>query len=229
MKKALSISVLLLVALLLASCDDSSRSSSSSSTTPTKVLVTAIKLNKTETNIYKTGDNNTETLSVSIVTPDNAQDKSVTWSSDNEEIATVNLTTGEVTAVAAGKANITATANDGSNVKASCAVTVTDISAYYAALTTGDESCHDIINFDAEGAPSRNNWVEEWNNSEIAKALAKAKSLETGNNCAVYYYYDWPRQKIYFAKSDGTIGNAPYYDNHSSKGLLNYNVYHIKK
>ena len=93
MKKALSISVLLLVALLLASCDDSSRSSSRSSTTPTKVLVTAIKLNKTETNIYKTGDNNTETLSVSIVTPDNAQDKSVTWSSDNEEIATVNLRT----------------------------------------------------------------------------------------------------------------------------------------
>ena len=85
------------------------------------VKVTAITLNKTETLL---GVGNTETLSVSSVTPDNATDQTVTWSSDNTDVATVNATTGEVTAVAKGTANITATANDGSGVTATCAVTV---------------------------------------------------------------------------------------------------------
>ena len=88
----------------------------------TGVKVTAILLNKTETTIAK---GSSETLSVSAVTPDNATDQTVTWSSDNTDVATVDATTGEVTAVAAGTANITATANDGSGVTATCAVTVT--------------------------------------------------------------------------------------------------------
>ena len=84
------------------------------------VLLTAIKLNKTATEIEKT---KTETLSVEKFTPARASDKTVTWSSDNTAVATVNAK-GEVTAVAEGTANITATANDGSGVKATCAVTV---------------------------------------------------------------------------------------------------------
>ncbi|MBO4867429.1 MAG: Ig-like domain-containing protein [Ruminococcus sp.] len=86
--------------------------------------VTAITLNKTATTIQA---GQTETLSVSSVTPDDATDKTVTWSSDNEAVATVNSTTGEVTAVAFGTANITATANDGSGVTATCAVTVNKV------------------------------------------------------------------------------------------------------
>jgi len=89
---------------------------------PAATPVTAITLNKPATTISA---GQTETLSVSSVTPDDATDKTVTWSSDNEAVATVNATTGEVTAVAAGTANITATANDGSGVTATCAVTVT--------------------------------------------------------------------------------------------------------
>ena len=88
------------------------------------VPVTAITLNKTATTISA---GNTETLSVTSVTPDNATDQTVTWSSDNEAVATVNATTGEVTAVALGTANITATANDGSGVTATCAVTVNKV------------------------------------------------------------------------------------------------------
>jgi len=92
------------------------------------VPVTAITLNKTETRL---GVGSTETLSVSSVTPDNATDQSVTWSSDNEAVATVNATTGEVTAVALGTANITATANDGSGVTATCAVNVSTLAAAF--------------------------------------------------------------------------------------------------
>jgi uncharacterized protein YjdB len=64
-------------------------------------------------------------LSVTVK-PDNATDKTVTWSSDNTNIATVD-SEGKVTAVTAGKATITCTANDGSGVKATCEVTVTSV------------------------------------------------------------------------------------------------------
>ena len=57
------------------------------------------------------------------VTPDDAADKSISWSSSNPSVATVD-NTGKVTAVATGTAIITATANDGSGVSASCVVTV---------------------------------------------------------------------------------------------------------
>ena len=86
-------------------------------------LVTAITLNKTATTISA---GQTETLSVSSVTPDDATDQTVTWSSDNDAVATVDAD-GKVTAVALGTANITATANDGSGVKATCAVTVSKV------------------------------------------------------------------------------------------------------
>ena len=96
------------------------------------VLVTAITINKTATEIT---EGETETLSVSSVTPDNAADKTVTWSSDNTTVATVNASTGEVTAVAVGTANITATANDGSGVTATCAVTVKTASIAVTSVT----------------------------------------------------------------------------------------------
>ena len=57
------------------------------------------------------------------VFPNNATNQAVTWSSDNEAVATVD-DTGKVTAVAAGAANIKVTTEDGSKT-AICAVTVT--------------------------------------------------------------------------------------------------------
>ena len=57
-----------------------------------------------------------------VVSPDNANDKSVTWSSDNPSVATVSG--GNVRGVAPGNAVITVTTKDGS-LKANCSVTVT--------------------------------------------------------------------------------------------------------
>ena len=56
------------------------------------------------------------------VAPENAIDKSITWTSDNPAVATVN--NGEVSIIGLGTAIITAAANDGSGVKATCTVTV---------------------------------------------------------------------------------------------------------
>lgn len=60
-----------------------------------------------------------------IVTPRNATDSSVTWSSANPEVATVS-SAGVVTGVAKGTAEITAAANDESGVRASITITVKD-------------------------------------------------------------------------------------------------------
>ena len=82
------------------------------------VDVTGVTLNKTSMELYE-GD--TETLTATI-TPNNASDKTVTWTSSNSSIATVSET-GLVTAVTPGSATISVKTNDGSYT-ASCNVTV---------------------------------------------------------------------------------------------------------
>ena len=78
--------------------------------------------------IYVEGDKNSllpgETAQMTAdCFPENANDKSVTWSSGNNGIATVDQT-GKVTAVGYGDVVITATTNDGSNLQASFAIRV---------------------------------------------------------------------------------------------------------
>lgn len=83
-----------------------------------KILVTKITLDSTSETLT-VGD---DTILIATVTPDDAFDTSVQWSTNNAKVATV--TDGTVTAVAAGTAEITATAKDGSGVKATCRITV---------------------------------------------------------------------------------------------------------
>ena len=83
------------------------------------VAVTNITLNATSKELTEG-----ETFQLSAtVAPSNATNKNVTWSSSNTSVANVS-NTGLATAVAAGSATITCEAQDGSGVKATCAVTV---------------------------------------------------------------------------------------------------------
>ena len=81
--------------------------------------VTSIKLSKTKTTLLQ---NNRTTLKATI-SPKDAFVKDVSWASSNENVATVDAS-GVVTAIGAGKAVITCTANDGSLKSAKCEVTV---------------------------------------------------------------------------------------------------------
>ena len=81
--------------------------------------VTSISLDKTSLSL-EIGEE--VTLSVTIL-PDNANDKTYTWSSSDSAIASVD-NSGKVTAKAKGKATIKATANDCSGVNATCSVVV---------------------------------------------------------------------------------------------------------
>ena len=61
------------------------------------------------------------------VLPEDATDKSVTWTTSDEAVVTVDAD-GKVTAVGTGKATITATLNDNSVISASCDITVDELS-----------------------------------------------------------------------------------------------------
>ena len=79
------------------------------------VAVTSITLDQTSLEL-KEGETSTLTATIK---PDNATDKTATWTSSNDEVATVK--DGKVTAVKEGTATITATAGDKT---ATCKVTV---------------------------------------------------------------------------------------------------------
>ena len=104
---------------------------SASATTPLleKSVNVTVKQPVTGVSITSANGSNTvnagDTLQLTAkVSPSNASDTSVTWSSNSTGIAKVS-TTGLVTGVAAGTAVITAKANDGSNKSATFTVTVT--------------------------------------------------------------------------------------------------------
>src|SRR5574344_174010 len=97
-----------------------------------------------------------------VVLPSNATYHTVTWSSSDDNVATVDQN-GNVTAVSAGTATITAAAKDGSGKNGTCKVTVTASSQ----ATAGDFLINEIMvaNGDYVMDPSFNygSWIELYN------------------------------------------------------------------
>lgn len=103
----------------------------------TVVNATGVTLNKTTLNMQLA---QTETLTATVK-PDNATNKNVTWSSDNDDVATVDGN-GAVTAAGTGTAKITVTTHNGKT--ASCTVQV-----YNYTLN------HTSLQFDLSAEPDR--------------------------------------------------------------------------
>lgn len=121
--------------------------------TSAKVTVTTkveqITLNKTE-GILTVGNSVTVTATV---TPDNATNATVNWTSSDETVATVD-SNGKVTAVAAGSATITATSESDGDVSADYALTVNKAAAKPATNYSGTGSSAGAATTPSYTAPS---------------------------------------------------------------------------
>ena len=121
--------------------------------TSAKVTVTTkveqITLNKTEGTLT-VGNSVTVTATV---TPDNATNATVNWTSSDETVATVD-SNGKVTAVAAGNATITATSESDGDVSADYALTVNKAAAKPATRYSGTTSSAGAATTPSYTAPS---------------------------------------------------------------------------
>ena len=113
------------------------------------VPVTGVSLDKATMSLTA---GSTGTLTATI-TPENATNKNLTWTSDNE--AVVAVSDGVVSAVAAGTANITVTTADGGKT-ATCVVTVTRRSSSSSRpsypITTPDKTENGSVNISSTSA-----------------------------------------------------------------------------
>ena len=129
--KKLKFLILAMLAIIAGGCEKG----------PQSTPVAGIKLDKYQLTITE-GDKATLTATV---LPDNATNKNVSWTSSNEKVATVS-NTGEVTAVAPGKATITVTAEDGAKT-AKCEVTI-EKRIYQVETITLDQTSLEIVEGD---------------------------------------------------------------------------------
>lgn len=102
--------------------NSSSTTAKKTETKPAASKVKVIKVGLNYSTIYLT-KGKSKTLKATV-SPSNATNKSVKWSSSNKKIATVNAK-GKVTGKKAGTVTITVKATDGSGKKATCKVVVT--------------------------------------------------------------------------------------------------------
>ncbi len=101
-----------------------------------KLMAQSISLNESSAEMAK----GTTLQLTATVLPDNASNKAVTWTSSDPTVASVDEN-GLVTAIAHGIATITAMTEDGSDLTASCVVTVlADLSDYDNYLSLNDTS-----------------------------------------------------------------------------------------
>lgn len=119
----------------------------------TKVTVTTkveqIALSKTE-GVLTVGNSVTVTATV---TPDNATNTTINWTSSDEKVATVD-SNGKVTAVAAGNATIKATSESDGDVSADYALTVNKAAAKPATRYSGTTSSAGAATTPSYTAPS---------------------------------------------------------------------------
>lgn len=122
-----------------------------------KIEATGIELDKTSLTLV---EGSSEKITA-IITPDDTTDKGVVWTSSDASVATVDLE-GNVTAVSEGEAIITATTTDGSNLSATCNVTVTLQTGIDGVETDGDITAEI---YTSDGVKVFSGRISEWTGS----------------------------------------------------------------
>lgn len=114
------------------------------------------------------------------VTPNDATDKSVTWTSSDTSIATVD-SNGKVTAKSKGSATITCKANDGSGVEATCIVTVTNPKPDNIVLPTSQTvKAGETITLTPTVTPANAEYTLTWTSDDETVATVNSAGVVTG-------------------------------------------------
>jgi len=159
------------------------------------IAVTGVSLNKNTSSIA-VGAN--ETL-VAIITPSNATNKNVNWTSSNTAVATVD-STGKVVGVTAGTATITVTTAEG-NKTATCQVTVTaapvsdTIGQFNASFSLSGTTLTVTLVPTVSSATANNLWYTDIANP-TALAQAKAGYSTGAKNSSGNYVVTIPNASI---------------------------------
>lgn len=150
---------------------------------PVKILASEIVVNRTAATIYK----GNKLQLRAYVSPSNATNRSVKWTTNNPYVATVS-STGLVTAKGAGKATITARTTDGTKLTASCTITVRNktltVNRTKVTLVKGRS-----INLTVKGAPAVTSKTLKFttSNSKVATVTSTGKIIAKGvGTCKIY-------------------------------------------
>jgi len=167
------------VVSLVVTAEDGTTTKTYTVTIAVTQAVTGINLNTTATILSVNG---TEQLSATI-TPANADNQNVIWSSSNPAVATVN-NSGLVTGVSVGSATITATTEDGGKT-ATCAVTVQEGTISVTGISLDKSASVLSVNgaeqLTATVAPANaTNKSVSWSSSNTAVATVSNTGLVTG-------------------------------------------------
>jgi uncharacterized protein YjdB len=168
------------VVAITASANDSSGVSGAHGFTVTELPIVV-------TNLEITGPGSLEVGSSAVLTvtatPENAADTSVTWSSSDSSVVSVDGA-GSVMAVAEGSATITATANDGSGVSTGHVITTTAAPVLVTSITLSGASSLEVtgstvISADIQPSSATNNSVT-WSSSNTAIATVSSNGTVSG-------------------------------------------------
>jgi unsaturated rhamnogalacturonyl hydrolase len=179
---------------------------SSAQVTVSSIPVTGVTVNPALT-LLKVGDQSALTA---IIEPANATNQNVTWNSSNTSVATVS-SSGVVTALAEGTANITVTTADG-NFTSVCPVTsylihITGISVTpsTAAITVGEN-----ITLTASVTPTdANNLNYTWSTSNNDIATVSSTGVVTGIAAGTAMITATTQDGGYTSNCEVTVSNIP--------------------